>query len=129
MMQMGVIRKSCSPFASNVVIVRKRDGKLRICVDLRKLNARTVNDAYSLPRIEETLDTPRGASWFSSLDLRGAYWQVELADQDKPKTAFKVEFFECTRMAFRLTNAPATFQRLMETCMGDIYLAFCLIYL
>ncbi len=78
MLNMGVIRKSSSPFASNIVLVRKKDGKLRFWIDLRILNARTVKDAYSLLRIDETLDTLRGASWYSSLDLRSAYWQVEL---------------------------------------------------
>ncbi len=110
--------------------MRKRDGRLRFCVDLRRLNARTVKDAYALPRIDETLDTLKGSSWFSCLDLSSAYWQVELREQDKAKTAFTVGplgFYECTKMALGLTNAPATFQRLMETCMGDICLAFCLI--
>jgi hypothetical protein len=132
MLNLGVIRRSHSPFSSNIVLVKKSDGKLRFCIDLRQLNNRTIKDSYALPRIDETLDTLSGAKWFSTLDLKSAYWQVELREEDKCKTAFTVGplgFYECTRMPFGLTNAPATFQRLMETCMGDIYLAFCLIYL
>lgn len=132
MLDLGVIQKSESPYASNVVLVRKKSGELRFCIDLRRLNAKTVRDAYALPRIEETLDALRGAKWFSTLDLKSSYWQVEVAEEDKHKTAFTVGplgFYECTRMPFGLTNAPATFQRLMETCMGDLYLTHCLLYL
>ena len=132
MLDLQVIRKSHSPYASNVVLVRKKDGSLRFCIDLRRLNNLTVKDSYNLPRIDDTLDAIQGAKWFSTLDLKSGYWQVEIAEQDKHKTAFSVGnlgFFECNRMAFGLTNAPATFQRLMETCMDDLYLNYCLLYL
>lgn len=132
MLETGVIRKSHSPYASPVVIARKKDNSMRFCIDLRKLNAKTTKDAYNLPRIEESLEMLAGSSWFSCLDLRAGYWQVELEESDKPKTAFTVGplgFYECNRMPFGLTNAPATFQRLMETALGDAYLSFCLVYL
>jgi hypothetical protein len=132
MLSLGVIRRSDSPYASNVVLVKKKDGSLRFCIDLRRLNALTVRDSYSLPRIDETLDALHGAKWFSTLDLKSSYWQVELEEEDKQKTAFRVGllgFYECNRMPFGLTNAPATFQRLMESCMGDLYLTYCLLYL
>jgi hypothetical protein len=132
MLDLGVIRRSESPYASNVVLVRKKDGSLRFCIDLRRLNNLTVRDAYALPRIDDTLDALGGARWFSTLDLKSSYWQVELAEEDKEKTAFTVGplgFWECNRMPFGLTNAPATFQRLMESCMGDLYLNYCLLYL
>lgn len=132
MLEAGAIRPSQSPFSSNIVLVRKKDGSLRFCIDYRKLNNRTVKDAYALPRIEETIDSLVGSRFFSKLDLRSGYWQVAMKEQDKCKTAFQVGplgFFECNRMAFGLTNAPATFQRLMERCMGELHLKECLIYL
>ena len=132
MLDIGAIRKSNSPWASAVVLVRKKDGSLRFCIDLRKLNERTVRDAQSLPRIEESLDCLNGSRLFTSLDLKSGYWQVELEEASKPLTAFTVGplgFYECDRMPFGLTNAPATFQRLMETCLGDLHLNWCIIYL
>ena len=132
MESLGVIRKSQSPYASNVVVVRKKSGAIRFCLDLRRLNSKTIPDRYSLPRIDTTLDILSGAKWFSVLDLKSGYWQVPLAEQDKNKTAFTVGplgFWECERMPFGLTNAPATFQRLMESCMGDLHLSYCLLYL
>ena len=129
---LGVIRRSQSPYASNVVIVRKKSGALRFCLDMRILNSKTIPDSYSLPRIDSTLDVLSGAKWFSVLDLKSGYWQIPLAEEDKCKTAFTVGplgFWECERMPFGLTNAPATFQRLMENCMGDLHLTYCLLYL
>ena len=131
MLDAGVIRNSESPFSSNVVIVRKKDGTIRLCVDFRKLNNRTIKDAYAIPRIEDSLHLLAGSKYFSKLDLRSGYWQVEVSEPDKPKTTFKVGtlgFFEFNRMPFGLTNAPATFQRLMERTMGDMNLRDCLIY-
>ena len=132
MLDIGAIRKSQSPWASAVVLVRKKDGSLRFCIDLRKLNARTVRDAYSLPCIDETLDYLKGVLLFSSIDLKAGYWQVEMDEDSKPLTAFTVGplgFYECEQMPFGLTNAPATFQRLMENCLGDLNLNWCIIYL
>lgn len=132
MLELGVIKRSESPYASNIVLVKKKDGTLRFCIDLRLLNNLTVRDAYALPRIDDTLDALQGAQWFSTLDLKSLYWQVEIAEEDQHKTAFTVGplgFFECQRMPFGLTNVPATFQRLMESCMGDLYLNYCLLYL
>ena len=132
MLDIGAIRRSNSPWASPVVLVRKKDGSLRFCIDLRKLNARTIKDAYSIPRIEDALDSLNGACIFTSLDLKSGYWQVELDEESIPLTAFTVGplgFYECVRMPFGLTNAPATFQRLMESCLGDLHLSWCIIYL
>ena len=132
MEEVGAIRKSNSPWSSSIVLVKKKDGNLRFCIDLRKLNARTVKDAYALPRIEETLDYLAGSKWFSMLDLKLGYWQVELDEESKPLTTFTagpLGLYECERMPFGATNAPATFQRMMETCLGDLHLNWCLIYL
>ena len=90
MEEVGAIRRSTSPWASPVVLVKKKDGSLHFCIDLRKLNARTIKDAYSLPRIEQSLDCLNGASIFTSLDLKSGYWQVELDDKSVPLTAFTV---------------------------------------
>ena len=132
MMAAGAIRPSHSPYSSNVVIVRKKDGTIRFCVDFRKLNSKTVPDAYAIPRVEDSLHLLAGAKYFTKLDLRSGYWQVEIKDEDKNKTAFQVGglgFYEFNRMPFGLCNAPATFQRLMERCMGELNLRDCLIYL
>ena len=128
----GMIKESSSPWASGVVLVRKANGKLRFCVDYRKLNQRTVRDSYALPRIEEIMDHLRASTYFSSLDMRSGYYQVEVNEEDKPKTAFTVGplgFYEWNRMPFGLTNAPATFQRLMERVMGPIHMKECFTFL
>ena len=83
-----IIRPSCSSYSSPVVLVRKKSGELRMCVDYRGLNARTLKDAYPLPRIYESLDALGGAAIFSTMDLQSAYYQVEMADEHKAKTAF-----------------------------------------
>ena len=98
MIEVDAIRKSNSPWASAVVLVRKTDGSLRFCIDLHKLNACTIKDAYSLPCIDETLDCLGGAMIFTSLDLKSGYWQVEMEGGSKPLTAFTVGplgFYEC----------------------------------
>ena len=90
MLEIGAIRKSNSPWVSAVVLVRKKDGSLRFCIDLWKLNAQTTKDAYSLPRIEETLDCLGRSIIFTSLDLKSGYWQVEMDEASKPLTAFTI---------------------------------------
>ena len=90
MLDAGAIQESESPYSSNVVLVRKKDGSLRFCIDFRKLNNRTVRDSYNLPRIDDTIDTLVGAKYFTKLDLRSGYWQVEMEESDKAKTAFSV---------------------------------------
>ena len=132
MLKVGVIRNSLSPWTSPVVLVCKKDGSLRFCIDLRKFNSRTIKDAYHLPRIEESLDCLNGAIIFTSSDLKAGYWQVEMEENSIPYTAFTLgplRFYECICMPFGLTNAPATFQYLMESCLGDYHLKYCIIYL
>ena len=128
----GVIRPSHSPWSSNVVLVKKKDGSLRLCIDFRQLNSRTVKDSYALPRIEELLDALAGSKYFSVLDMKSGYHQIELAEDHKERTAFTVAplgFFKYNRMAMGLENAPATYQRLVEECLGDLHLTVCLVFL
>ena len=98
LVEVGAVRRSFSPWASAVVLVRKKDGGHGFCIDLHKLNNRTVKDGYSLSRIEDTLDCLHGAVWFSTLDLKSRYWQVELEEEAKPLTAFTMGplgFWKC----------------------------------
>ncbi|PIK37872.1 hypothetical protein BSL78_25295 [Apostichopus japonicus] len=127
----GVIKPSTSPYASPVVLVRKTDGTLRLCVDYRKLNGKTRKDAYPLPRIQESLDALTNAKWFSTIDLISGYHQVEMAEEDAQKTAFITPFglYQYVRMPFGLCNALGTFQRLMQACLGDQYFQSLLCYL
>lgn len=131
MLKAGVIKESSSPWAAPIVLVRKKNGELRFCVDYRKLNAVTHKDAHPLPRIEEALTTLSKAEYYSTLDLASGYWQVEVAPQDREKTAFctPFELYEFERMPFGLCNAPATFQRLMQRCLGGLVSESALVYL
>ena len=132
MLNLGAIRPSNSPWASAIMLVRKKDGRLRFCIDLRRLNNRTIKDVYSLPKIESILDSLIGAQIFSTLDLKAVYWQVEMAEECKAYTAFTcgpLGFYECDTMPFGATNAPATFQRLMHDCLGDLNMNWCIVYL
>ena len=116
-----IIRPSCSLYSSPVVAVRKKSGEPRMCVDYRGLDARTVKDSYPLPRIDEPLDAVGGAAIFSTMDLQSAYYQVEIAEDDKAKTAFNtpISLFDLNRMAVVICNAPATYQRLMQDMFRD----------
>lgn len=127
----GVIRESESPFSSPIVVVRKKNGQIRLCVDYRKLNLQTVKDAYALPRLDDTFIALSGTKWFSTLDLKSGYYQIEVEENDKPKTAFvcPLGFWEFNRMPQGVTNAPSTFQRLMEKCMGDMHLKEVVVFL
>ena len=132
MLEICAIQKSHSQWASKIVLVQKKDRSLRFCIYLRKLKIQTVKDAYSLPDIKETQDSLQGSQWFSSLNLKYGYWQVKMDEESKLLTVFTMGplgFYECNRMPFRLTNVPATFQHLIETCLGDLNLNWCIIYL
>ncbi|XP_076101165.1 uncharacterized protein LOC143070948 [Mytilus galloprovincialis] len=128
----GIIRRSHSPWSSNVVLCRKKDGKLRMCIDYRQLNQRSVKDSYALPRSEEILDALGGNTLYTVLDMKSGYHQVEVEESHKQRTAFTVGplgFYEFNRLPFGLVNSPATYQRLMEEILGDLHLDICFIYL
>ena len=131
MLHKDIIEKSTSPWSSQIVLVKKKDGSVRFCVDYRKVNNLTKKDAYPLPRIDDTLDTLAGSKWFSTLDLLSGYWQVELSSKDKEKTAFATRdgLFQFKVMPFGLCNGPATFQRLMDLTLSGLQWSVCLVYL
>ena len=124
-------KPSVSPWASPIVLVPKKDGTYRFCVDYRRLNAATKKDVYPLPRIDDILDTLGDSNYFSSLDLASGYWQVELDAESRQKSAFTTYrgLFEFVRMPFGLCNAPATFQRLMQTVLAGLEWRTCFVYL
>ncbi|KAK3560440.1 hypothetical protein QTP86_008445 [Hemibagrus guttatus] len=131
LLRKGVIQESLSPYASPIVLVRKADGSLRLCVDYRRLNSKTKRDAFPLPRIDESLDALGGAQVFSTIGLASGYHQVAVHEKDRYKTAFTTPFglYEYRRMPFRLCNAPAKFQRLMQAIMSDFVFQIVLVYL
>ena len=132
MIEAGIIEPSTSPYASAALFVRKPDNTLRFVVDYRRLNELTIKDSHYLPRIDETFDRLAGASWFSTLDLKSGYWQLDMHPEDKHLSAFNVGclgFYQWRRLAMGLSNSAATFQRVMELVMGSLNLQACLLYL
>ncbi|KAL5474644.1 hypothetical protein EMCRGX_G026625 [Ephydatia muelleri] len=131
MLKNDIIQPSNSPWSSPIILVCKRDGSTRFCIDYRKVNSVTRKDAYPLPRVDDILDTLGGSKWFSTLDLKSGYWQVEVDSSSREKTAFTTSegLYEFKVMPFGLCNAPATFQRLMNRVLCDVNWVECLVYI
>ena len=131
MQKQDVIEPSSSPWSSPIVLVGKKDGSTRFCVDYRKVNDVTHKDSYPLPRIDDTIDALAGSKWFSTLDLKSGYWQVQLSEEAKEKTAFSSGsgLWQFKVMPFGLCNAPATFERLMEQVLVGLPTSTALVYL
>ena len=131
MLDAGVIRPSNSPWCNAVVLVRKKDGSLRFCINFRKLNSLTVKDSHPLPCICETLESLAGAAHYSTFDIVLGSGRFPWKKNPNSNTAFTLDsmgLFECESMPFGLCNTPPTFQRLMLNCLGELNLTYCLIY-
>ncbi|KAL9970389.1 hypothetical protein ACROYT_G022754 [Oculina patagonica] len=127
----GKVEESQSPWSSPVVLARKHDGSYRMCIDFQKLNQCTEKDAIPLPRTDDALEAVGGAQWFTCLDLASGYWQLQVKEEDRPKTAFSTHRgqFQWKVMPFGLTNGPASFTRLMNLALSGLTWTHCLVYL
>ena len=131
MLDRGIIEPSNSLWASPIVLVKKNDGLTRFCVDYRALNDITIKNSWPLPRTDDCFDALTGSKWFSTLDLCSGYWQVEVEDEDKLKTALTTGrgLYQFNVMSFGLCNDPAMFERLMEEVLAGLPWEICLLYL
>ena len=127
----GWVRESCSSYSSPIVCVRKKDGGMRLCIDYRRLNAKTVPDAQPIPRIQDILDSLGGKKWFSTLDMSKAYHQGYIAEDCRHLAAFSTPWtlLEWIRIPFGLRNSPPAFQRYMNLSLGDMKGVICEPYL
>ncbi|MCG8045657.1 MAG: reverse transcriptase domain-containing protein, partial [Candidatus Thiodiazotropha endolucinida] len=132
MAEKGLIEPSYSAWSAPAVLVPKRDGTTRFCVDYRRLNQVTIPDSHPLPRIDDTLDALGGSNWFSTLDLKSGFHQVSIAEEDRPKTAFSIPgsgLWQWRVLPFGLINSPSVFERLMERVFSGLTFLILLIYL
>ena len=131
MLDAGVIEPASSEWASPVVLVPNKDGSLRFCIDYRRLNTKTVADAYPLPRMYDCIDSLRDVAIFTTLDCNSGHWQIPVAHEYRDKTTFTTHMwtFRHTRMPFGLRNAPATFQRALDIIISGVRWQTYLIYL
>jgi len=131
MLEHDVIKPAASPWCSNVVMVRKQDGTVRLCIDYRKLNSLIVKDKFPLPKIDTCLDTMNGCEFFSTHDLRWGYWQTEIDERNRDKTAFVTRKgqWRFKALSFGLANAPSQFARIMELVISGLTYDVCLVYL
>ena len=132
MLDSGAIWPSQSPWCNNVMLVWKKDGTLRFCIDFRRLNARMKKDSYPIPKCPETMESLVGACNFSTMDLKSSFWQVKVSEDSHQYMAFTVGsmgVYKFLRMPYSLCNVPAMFQRLMQNCLGELNISFAMVYL
>ena len=132
MLDVGAIKPSNSAWSNVVILVRKKYGGLRFCIDFTHLNSHTKKDTFPLPQIHDTINALKGFKYYTTVDLLSGFWQTPVADEFKQYTAFTVSmlgFYECKRMPFGLCNAPVTIQHLMQNCLGELNYTTCLMYL
>ena len=131
LLRKGLIEPSTSPWASQVLLVEKKDGTKRLCIDYRSVNSVTIKDSFPLPRIDDSLDMLSGNAYFTSLDLTQGYYQVPILPKDRSKTAFQTAngLYEYKVMPFGMTGAPAMFQRLMTCVLSGLQWQQCLVYI
>lgn len=122
LIQDGIVEESSSPWASAYVLAKKKNGEYRLCIDFRKLNSMTKKVAYPLPNIDECLETLSGKKFFTQLDFKSGFWQIEMEEKSREYTAFRTEDgqFQFKRMPFGLTNAPASFQKMINTVLAGL---------
>ena len=118
----GIISPSASPWSSPIVLVRKKDGSTRMCIDFRRLNSKSMEDQFPLPNIEETLIKVRNSRFFSTLDMKSGYWQIPIAKEDREKTGFitSQSLYEWNYLPFGLRNALSHFSRVMNSILTGL---------
>lgn len=122
LLEADIVRESNSPFASPILLVKKKNGESRLCIDYRKLNRAAIKDRYPLPIIDDQLSGLQGSTYFTTLDMTSGYYQIPVEEKSKEKTAFITPDgqFEFNRMPFGLTNAPSVFQRMVDKILGAL---------